>query len=173
MALSPCIASRRTLKNPTKGSLKKYTKAAQNSGRSEVPSFKSADISKKAHNGAANSPSMEHFVLKGCFTTRLFSPCQDHRNPQDTHAESAVSTAQRGFKEDARLSNTSSGKSHLGSFQCWCKSAVLLHLWWHYSLGTCLCCSHFAVVFLTLGFYRRVLQQVCGKWHHQPSVQSV
>lgn len=87
MALSPCIASRRTLKKSTKGSLKKYTKAAQNSGRSEVPSFKSADISKKAHNGAANPLSMEHFVLKGCFTTRLFSPCQDHRNPQDTRAE--------------------------------------------------------------------------------------
>lgn len=36
----------------------------------------------------------------------------------------SVSTAQRGFKEDGRLSNTSSGKSHLGSFQCWCNSAV-------------------------------------------------
>lgn len=52
-----------------------------------LPRFKSVHISKKAHNGAANLLSLEHFVLRGCFTTRLFSSCQDHRNPQDALPE--------------------------------------------------------------------------------------
>lgn len=55
--------------------------------RSEAPSCKSIGTSKKAQNGAANLLPLEGFVLKGSFTRRLFSSCQDHRNPQDTLPE--------------------------------------------------------------------------------------
>lgn len=77
------------LKNTPREAMKEHTlkELPDKANRKYLPYFKSVDISKKAHNGAANLLSLEHFVLKGCFTTRLFSSCQDHRNPQDALPE--------------------------------------------------------------------------------------
>ena len=114
---------------------------------------------------------MEHFVLTGCFTTRLFSR-QDHRNPRDAppekcqHCTNRIQEGKEIFSH--LLSEVPPGPLPVGA----AGAVLLLCLGWHYSLGTCLCFSHFAAVFLTLCFYRRVLQRVWGKWPHQPSVQS-
>lgn len=152
-----------------------HTEGAHRWGGWERPYLKSVDVSKKAHNGAASSLSMEHFVLQGCFTTRLFSSCQDHRNPQGALPEKVAALHKWASGRRGDFKPSPQGNAWALS-RLWCKSGagvvLLFRLWWHYSLGTCLCFSHFAVVFLTLCFYRRVLQQVWGKWHHQPSVQS-
>lgn len=123
MHTEPLHCFKENLKKTHQGKPQKYTKAAQDSADQK---FKSADISKKAHNGAASLLSMEHFVLRGCFTTRLFSPVRI-TGILRTPVLRSVSTALGGFQEDRRLSNTSSGKSHLGSFQAGAR-VLLLHL---------------------------------------------
>lgn len=88
-----------------------------------MPYLKSVDISKKAHNDAANLLSMEHFVLKGYFTTRVFSSCQITGILKTPFLKS-VSIAQTGFKKEGRFSNISLVKHCLGPFQSvvqeWC-----------------------------------------------------
>lgn len=145
MLIEPLHCFKENLKKTHQGKPQKYTKAAPKSADQR---FTSADISKKAHNGAASSLSMEHFVLRGCFTSRLFAPVRITGMPRTPcwkcqHCTKRLPGAQEALKHLLR-------ERHLGSFQAAVRvllstSDGIIIPWAH---------SHFAVVFLTLGFYR-------------------
>lgn len=146
MHIEPLHCFKEKLKKTHQGKPQKYTKAAQNSADQK---FKSADISKKAHNGAASSLSMEHFVLRGCFTTRLFSPVRItgilrtlRWEVSALHKEASRSTG--GFQTPPQGKATWA-PSRLVQECCYSTSDGIIIPWAH---------SRFAVVFLTLGFYR-------------------